>query len=188
MVALLAKMHSEFGSVPFEQLTSHAIDYAENGIRFLPGERARQQSVSEKIYRNLGMREIFTDESGDIHPENHLTIQKALANTLRLISNDPHKSFYQGDIASNLATTATFLPILGALALELGLSPLVLSVPITLAASCAFMLPVATPPNAVVFSSGFITIPQMIRAGLYLNVIGLGLLMIVSQWLVPIIF
>ena len=50
------------------------------------------------------------------------------------------------------------------------------------------MLPVATPPNAVVFSSGFITIPQMIRAGLYLNVIGLGLLMIVSQWLVPIIF
>ena len=92
------------------------------------------------------------------------------------------------EMTSNLATTATFLPILGALALELGLSPLVLSVPITLAASCAFMLPVATPPNAVVFSSGFITIPQMIRAGLYLNVIGLGLLMIVSQWLVPIIF
>ena len=92
------------------------------------------------------------------------------------------------EMTSNLATTATFLPILGALALELGLSPLVLSVPITLAASCAFMLPVPTPPNAVVFSSGFITIPQMIRAGLYLNVIGLGLLMIVSQWLVPIIF
>ena len=92
------------------------------------------------------------------------------------------------EMTSNLATTATFLPILGALALELGLSPLVLSVPITLAASCAFMLPVATPPNAVVFSSGFITIPQMIRAGLYLNVIGLGLLMIVSQWLVPVIF
>ena len=103
LVALLAKMHSEFGSVPFEQLTSHAIDYAEKGVRFLPGERARQQSVSEKIYRNLGMREIFTDESGDIHPENHLTIQKALANTLRLISNDPHKSFYQGDIAKSIA-------------------------------------------------------------------------------------
>ena len=60
-------------------------------------------SVSEKIYRNLGMREIFTDESGDIHPENHLTIQKALANTLRLISNDPHKSFYRGDIAKSIA-------------------------------------------------------------------------------------
>ena len=92
------------------------------------------------------------------------------------------------EMTSNLATTATFLPILGALALQIGISPVVLCVPVTLAASCAFMLPVATPPNAVVFSSGFITIPQMIRAGLYLNILGLGLLIVISYWLAPLIF
>ena len=51
LVALLAKMHSEFGSVPFEQLTSHAIDYAENGVRFLPGEGLNKASV--KRYTKL---------------------------------------------------------------------------------------------------------------------------------------
>ena len=79
------------------------------------------------------------------------------------------------EVTSNTATTATFLPILGATAAAIHVDPLLLIVPATLAASCAFMMPVATPPNAIVFGSGEITIPQMVRAGLWLNVIGLVL-------------
>ncbi|MDO6693179.1 DASS family sodium-coupled anion symporter [Aliiglaciecola sp. 3_MG-2023] len=92
------------------------------------------------------------------------------------------------ELTSNVATAATFLPVVAAVALELGVSPLLLCIPITLAASCAFMLPVATPPNAIVFASGVITIPQMVRAGVMLNIVGLVLLSVVSIWLAPLIF
>ncbi len=65
------------------------------------------------------------------------------------------------------------LPILAGLAPGLGIAPLELVVPAAVAASCAFMLPVATPPNAVVFGSGLVTLPQMARAGLVLNLLGI---------------
>ncbi|MDH3239859.1 MAG: DASS family sodium-coupled anion symporter [Alphaproteobacteria bacterium] len=74
------------------------------------------------------------------------------------------------ELTSNTATTAAFLPVMAALAISLGENPLLLVVPAALAASCAFMLPVATPPNAIVFGSGHLTIPQMARAGILLNV------------------
>ncbi len=80
------------------------------------------------------------------------------------------------ELCSNTATTATFVPILGAVAIGLGVSPLLLTVPAAVAASCAFMMPVATPPNAVVFSSGELTIPQMCKAGFWLNLIAIGLI------------
>ena len=67
------------------------------------------------------------------------------------------------ELTSNTATTATFLPVVGAIAVEAGVDPIILTVPVTLAASCAFMLPVATPPNAIVFGSGMLTIPIMAR-------------------------
>ncbi len=89
------------------------------------------------------------------------------------------------ELTSNTATTATFLPIVGAIALESGLDPIVLMVPVTLAASCAFMLPVATPPNAIVFGSGLLTIPKMARAGLALNIIGIFLVSLVALTLAP---
>jgi sodium-dependent dicarboxylate transporter 2/3/5 len=73
-------------------------------------------------------------------------------------------------------------------ALELGVSPLLLCIPITLAASCAFMLPVATAPNAIVFASGLIKIPQMVKAGLILNICGLIILSVISVWLAPLVF
>ncbi len=73
------------------------------------------------------------------------------------------------ELTSNTATTATLVPVLAALAPGLGLDPLLLAVPVALAASCAFMLPVATPPNAIVFGSGRISIPEMSRAGFWLN-------------------
>jgi sodium-dependent dicarboxylate transporter 2/3/5 len=80
------------------------------------------------------------------------------------------------ELTSNTATAATLIPILAALAPGLGMEPLQLIVPAALAASCAFMLPVATPPNAIVFGSGLITIPQMSRAGFWLNWIGIALI------------
>ena len=76
------------------------------------------------------------------------------------------------ELTSNTATAATLVPILGALAPGLGFEPLLLAVPAAIAASCAFMLPVATPPNAIVFGSGRVGIAEMSRAGLWLNVIG----------------
>jgi solute carrier family 13 (sodium-dependent dicarboxylate transporter), member 2/3/5 len=76
------------------------------------------------------------------------------------------------ELTSNTATTAAFLPVAGALAIGADLAPLLLAAPVALAASAAFMLPVATPPNAIVFGSGHVTLPQMMRAGIYLNVAG----------------
>lgn len=75
------------------------------------------------------------------------------------------------EITSNTATTAAFLPILGAAAIGLGENPFLLTVPAALGASCAFMLPVATPPNAIVYGSNLFTIPQMSRVGLWLNLL-----------------
>ena len=89
------------------------------------------------------------------------------------------------ELTSNLATTATLLPVLAALAIELGVSPVTLTVPVALAASCAFMLPVATPPYAIVFGSGMITIPQMAKAGFWMNMLGIVLLSLVALLLAP---
>lgn len=80
------------------------------------------------------------------------------------------------ELTSNTATTAALVPVLAGLAPGLGVHPFLLIVPAAIAASCAFMLPVATPPNAVVFSTGDVTIPQMCRAGLWLNIIGIALI------------
>ena len=89
------------------------------------------------------------------------------------------------ELTSNIGTTATFLPVVGAIAIEAGYDPIVLLVPVTLAASCAFMLPVATPPNAIVFGSGMLTIPKMARAGLVLNLISIVLVSVVALALTP---
>jgi sodium-dependent dicarboxylate transporter 2/3/5 len=89
------------------------------------------------------------------------------------------------ELTSNLATTATLLPVMGAIAVQAGVPPILLTVPITIAASCAFMLPVATPPNAIVFSTGAISIPQMVRAGILLNIIGIIVVSVVTQLLAP---
>ena len=80
------------------------------------------------------------------------------------------------EITSNLATTAMLLPILAPIALTLGLHPFILMVAAATAASCAFMLPVATPPNAVVFGSGYLQIPDMMKTGIWMNLFSIFLL------------
>lgn len=75
------------------------------------------------------------------------------------------------EITSNTATAAAFLPVLASAATALDQDPLLLVIPAAVGASCAFMLPVATPPNAIVYGSGLITIPQMARAGFIFNIL-----------------
>ncbi len=88
------------------------------------------------------------------------------------------------EITSNTATAATFLPLVGAVAAGLGASQLYLVVPAAIAASCAFMMPVATPPNAIVFASGDIRMPQMIRAGAVLNLLGIPVITLAGYGMV----
>lgn len=83
------------------------------------------------------------------------------------------------ELTSNTATTAALLPVMGGLAVSMNIDPVLLTLPVALAASCAFMLPVATPPNAIVFGTGHVTIGQMIRAGIWLNATGLVLITLV---------
>jgi sodium-dependent dicarboxylate transporter 2/3/5 len=80
------------------------------------------------------------------------------------------------ELTSNTATAAVMLPILAATAVEIGVHPLVLMIPATLSASCAFMLPVATPPNAIMFGSGCLDIPTMAKTGIAVNLLGLILI------------
>lgn len=89
------------------------------------------------------------------------------------------------EITSNLATTAMLLPILASMALALNLHPYFLMVGATLAASCAFMLPVATPPNAVVFGSGYLKIPDMIRTGFWLNILSIVVISLIIYFGLP---
>jgi sodium-dependent dicarboxylate transporter 2/3/5 len=92
------------------------------------------------------------------------------------------------EITSNLATTAMILPILAPMALSFNVNPLVIMVSVTVAASCAFMLPVATPPNAVVFGSGYLRIPDMVKSGVVLNFISIFLITIATYLLLPILW
>lgn len=91
------------------------------------------------------------------------------------------------ELTSNIATVAAFLPIVASVGVGLGESPLVFAVPAVLAASCAFMLPVATPPNAIVYSSEYVTIPRMARAGILLNILFVFLVSLIGYVLLPLV-
>lgn len=96
------------------------------------------------------------------------------------------------ELTSNTATAAAFLPIAAAVAVSMGHNPLLLMVPTALAANCSYMMPVGTPPNAIVFGSGRLTLPQMAKAGMVLNVllvpVIVGLMMLLGPWIFGIDF
>ena len=92
------------------------------------------------------------------------------------------------ELTSNTATAATFLPVAGGVAMGLGIDPMLLAIPVALAATCAFMLPVATPPNAIAFGSGYVTIGQMIRGGIWLNIISVVLITLTTMTLAVWVF
>ncbi len=109
----------------------------------------------------------------DIHP---LLILLVVVTTITFLT----------ELTSNTATVETFLPILASLAVAIKVNPLFLMIPATIAASFAFMLPVATPPNAIVFGSGRLSIRDMIKSGLWMNILGIVILTLTAyfymQW------
>ena len=92
------------------------------------------------------------------------------------------------EITSNIATTAMLLPILAPTALILGVHPYILMVGATLSASCAFMLPVATPPNAVVFGSNYLKISDMVRVGILMNIISIIIIFTMVYFFLPVLW
>lgn len=93
------------------------------------------------------------------------------------------------ELTSNTAVTATFLPVLGGVAAAVGAEPVSLLIPAAIAATCAFMMPVATPPNAIVFGSGYVSMRQMVTVGLWLNFIAIVLIALftftTARWILP---
>jgi sodium-dependent dicarboxylate transporter 2/3/5 len=95
---------------------------------------------------------------------------------------------FLSELASNTSVAAVFLPIVASLAVTLGESPLIFSVCTAVAASTAFMLPVGTPPNALVYASGRVTAREMARAGLALNLLFIVLVTVAAWLLGPVVF
>ncbi|MEM7512803.1 MAG: anion permease, partial [Bacteroidota bacterium] len=92
------------------------------------------------------------------------------------------------EIAQNMATCALMMPVLSELSVNLGVHPYALMVSATIASSCAFMLPVATAPNAIVFGSGMIKMKDMVRAGFLLNILSILIIILFSYFLLPYIW
>lgn len=97
-------------------------------------------------------------------------------------------TIFMTEVTSNTATTAMLMPIMASLAVGLELHPYGIMIAAATAASFAFMLPVATPPNAVVFGSGYITMPQMAKTGVGLNIIGILLVIALALTWLPLIW
>ena len=88
-------------------------------------------------------------------------------------------ALFATELMSNVALVTVLLPVVIGIGESTGVDPLLLAIPVTLAASCAFMMPISTPPNAVVYSSGYVSVKQMMRAGFWLNLISIAVIVAV---------
>jgi sodium-dependent dicarboxylate transporter 2/3/5 len=95
---------------------------------------------------------------------------------------------FMTELMSNVALVAVLAPVVAGIAIGLDLPIIYLLIPVTIASSCAFMLPMATPPNAIVFASGYIKVHQMAKVGIILNLIAVVLLILVFQYVIPMLF
>ena len=95
---------------------------------------------------------------------------------------------FMTELMSNVALIAVLAPVVAGIAIGLEIPILYLLIPVTMASSCAFMLPMATPPNAIVFASGFIKVHEMARIGVILNLVAVGLLVVMFQFIIPLLF
>ncbi len=95
---------------------------------------------------------------------------------------------FMTELMSNVALVAVLAPVVAGIALGLGLPIVYLLIPVTMASSCAFMLPMATPPNAIVFASGYIKVHEMARVGIILNLIASAILILMFQFVIPLLF
>ncbi|XOV92691.1 MAG: SLC13 family permease [Bacteroidota bacterium] len=117
----------------------------------------------------------------------HLTSMKGLSLILLILVLVASVNFLT-EITSNLATTAMLLPVLAPMAIALDLHPYMMMVSVTISASCAFMLPVATPPNAVVFGSGYLSIKDMVRSGITMNIISIIIITMCTYFFLPMLW
>lgn len=112
--------------------------------------------------------------------------------TILLVAAVVTLTIFLTEVTSNTATAATFIPILGGVAAGIGMDQMSLLIPVALAATCAFMLPVGTPPNAIVFGTGSVTIAQMAKGGIWLNVVGIllitGFCYLLGGWAMGLIY
>jgi sodium-dependent dicarboxylate transporter 2/3/5 len=93
-----------------------------------------------------------------------------------------------GEVISNTATAALMIPISASLATSLDVNPILFMIPVTIVTSYSFMMPVSTPPNTIVFASGYVTTSSMVRAGLPLKVIGIAIVTVLTILLVPLVW
>ena len=91
------------------------------------------------------------------------------------------------ELTSNLTTTITFMPVIASVGLNLDINPLLVTLPLTIVASCAFMLPVATPPNSIIFASNLVPVQQMVRAGIFINLISFVYILLLSVFYYPLV-
>jgi len=109
-------------------------------------------------------------------------------NLLLVITGIAGLTIFLTEVTSNTATTSMMMPVMASMATAMAVHPYTLMVAAAVAASCAFMLPVATPPNAIVFGSGYVTMPQMARTGLLLNILGVVVVTVVVYLWMPVIW
>jgi sodium-dependent dicarboxylate transporter 2/3/5 len=109
-------------------------------------------------------------------------------NRFALVLTVTFSSLFISEVMSNIAQVIVFTPVVSSLADAIYLNPLLLGIPMTLAASCASMLPMGTPPNAIVFSSGKIELRQMLKAGLIMNIISVILITLFGWFVLPVVF
>tara|TARA_R110000787_G_scaffold196454_1_gene307784 strand:+ start:6370 stop:7800 length:1431 start_codon:yes stop_codon:yes gene_type:complete len=95
---------------------------------------------------------------------------------------------FMTELMSNVALVAVLAPVVAGIAIGLNIPILNVLIPVTMASSCAFMLPMATPPNAIVFASGYVKVSEMVRAGIILNILAVGLLILYYLYVIPVIF
>ena len=95
---------------------------------------------------------------------------------------------FMTELMSNVALVAVLAPVMAGIAIGLEIPILHLLIPITMASSCAFMLPMATPPNAIVFASGYVKVSEMVRAGILINILSILLLILMYKFFIPLIF
>lgn len=95
---------------------------------------------------------------------------------------------FMTELMSNVALVAVLAPVVAGIAIGLEIPILYLLIPVTMASSCAFMLPMATPPNAIVFASGYVKVAQMARVGIFINLIAVALLILMYRFVIPLVF
>ena len=95
---------------------------------------------------------------------------------------------FMTELMSNVALVAIFVPVVAGIAIGLDMEILHICVPVAMASSCAFMLPMATPPNAIVFASGHVKVYQMAKVGLILNLLSVALLLVFTKYFIPVLF